>query len=115
MRSLLGIPSSPGNTLALTPLECADPRFRVLSPLECADPKTHRRNPFRMRSSEKRWGGGPASFFARHSFTPSFEGPLATALVMEGIDVDGCDSSGIHQRPPIIFLCYSRRKWRHSF
>jgi len=41
-----------------TPLECAVPRFRALSPLECADPKTPRRNPFRMRSSEKRWGVG---------------------------------------------------------
>ena len=42
----------------LSPLECAVPRFRLLSPLECAVPKTPRRNPFRMRSSKKRWGGG---------------------------------------------------------
>jgi hypothetical protein len=48
-------------------LECAVMENRALSPLECADPKTLRRNPFRMRSSEKRWGGGPAPFFARHS------------------------------------------------
>jgi len=44
--------------ISLSSLECAVPRFRVLSPLECADPKTPRRNPFRMRSSEKRWGVG---------------------------------------------------------
>jgi len=60
-----------------SPLECAVPRFRPLSPLECADPKTHRRNPFRMRSSEKRWGGGGSLFLrsplaTRHS--PLFPG-----------------------------------------
>src|SRR5579864_2516055 len=93
MRSLLGIPSSSGNTLALTPLECAvehpmkdaNPEGasrskdlsanvnalecavtenRALTPLECADTKTPRRNPFRMRSYKKRWGGGPASSLA---------------------------------------------------
>jgi hypothetical protein len=43
------------------PLECAVPRFRALTPLECAVPKTPRRNSFRMRSSEERWGGGVPS------------------------------------------------------
>src|SRR5579864_2326878 len=53
---------------ALTPLECAVPRFRALSPLECADPKMHCRNPFRMRSSEKRWGeGGPLWLWVQRS------------------------------------------------
>ena len=41
----------------LSPLECAVPRSRALSALECAVTKTRSRNPFRMRSSEKRWGG----------------------------------------------------------
>ena len=39
-------------------LECAVPRFRALSALECAVTKTRLRNSFRMRSSEKMWGGG---------------------------------------------------------
>jgi len=52
---------------SLTPLECAvTSKHRVLpgfgrncrriTPLECAVTKTRPRNPFRMRSSEKRWG-----------------------------------------------------------
>ena len=45
----------------LTPLECALPRSRTLSALECAVTKTRRCKSFRMRSSEKRWGGGHAS------------------------------------------------------
>ena len=43
---------------SLTPLKCAVPRFRSLTPLECAVTKRRSRNSFRMRSSEKRWGGG---------------------------------------------------------
>src|SRR5438094_6064369 len=42
---------------SVTPLECAVPRFRALSALECAVTKTRPRKSFRMRSSEKRWGG----------------------------------------------------------
>src|SRR5215472_7174791 len=42
----------------VSPLECAVPRFRLLTPLECAVTKTRVCKSFRMRSSEKRWGGG---------------------------------------------------------
>jgi len=37
----------------LTPLECADPRFRALSPLECPVTKTAPCNPFRMRETRE--------------------------------------------------------------
>src|SRR5215472_1533525 len=43
---------------ALSPLQCAVPQFCALSPLECALTKARSRNPFRMRTYEKRWGGG---------------------------------------------------------
>ncbi len=46
-------PVGRGPSTALTPLECAVPRFSDVSPLECADPKTPRRNPFRMRTYKK--------------------------------------------------------------
>src|SRR5215472_12646399 len=42
---------------SLSPLECAVPRFRLLTPLECAVTKTRSPKSFRMRSSEKKWGG----------------------------------------------------------
>lgn len=38
-------------------LECAVPRTASVTTLECAVPKMASRKSFRMRSSEKRWGG----------------------------------------------------------
>jgi len=52
-----------GSTSA-TPLECADPQFRALTLLECAVAKMPSRKSFRMRRSEKRWGGGPSPPFS---------------------------------------------------
>src|SRR6266849_4454406 len=54
MRTFL---SSSGNTLALTPLECAVPRFPPINPLECAVTKTGLAKFFRMRSYKKCRGG----------------------------------------------------------
>ena len=42
----------------LSPLECAVPRFRAVTPLECAVTKRPACKSFRMRSYEKKWGGG---------------------------------------------------------
>ena len=42
----------------LSPLQCAVTQFCALSPLECAVTKKRSRKSFRMRSYEKRWGGG---------------------------------------------------------
>src|SRR5690242_4639113 len=39
-------------------LECAVRQSRSVTPLKCAVTKTPPRNFFRMRSSEKKWGGG---------------------------------------------------------
>src|SRR5215467_4733297 len=51
----------------VSPLECAVPRFRLLTPLECAVTKTRSPKSFRMRSSEKKWGGGAlSSLFSCH-------------------------------------------------
>src|SRR5713101_9652137 len=44
--------------LHLTPLECADPRKRLLTPLESALPKTKDLKSFRIRTYEKSWGRG---------------------------------------------------------
>src|SRR5215472_5503823 len=55
------------NHQSLSPVESAVPRFPVLTPLECAVTKTRLRNPFRMRSYEKRWGGG--SVLPLHPFS----------------------------------------------
>src|SRR5215831_19291761 len=52
----------------VSPLECAVPRFHALSALECAVTKTCSRNSFRMRSYEKRWGGGGAACFSVQTF-----------------------------------------------
>src|SRR5215469_11155457 len=46
----------------LSSLQCAVPRFRALTLLECAVTKTASRKSFRMRRSEKRWGGGGTHF-----------------------------------------------------
>ena len=46
------------NHLSLSALECAVPQFRALTLLECAVTKTPSSKSFRMRRSEKRWGGG---------------------------------------------------------
>ena len=42
----------------LTPLQCAVTRFPPVSLLECAVTKSGLHKSFRMRSYEKRWGGG---------------------------------------------------------
>ena len=58
-------------------LECAVPQNRVLTPLECALTKTRLRNPFRMRSYEKRWGEGyTLRLFPRPYFLTSLLQPL---------------------------------------
>ncbi len=74
-------------------LECAVPRFRTLSPLECADPKTPPYNPFRMRSSEKRWGGG---------------GPLiGTLLSRNGVTLFALSLFSItYELPNLQLLCF---------
>jgi len=62
------------NHQSLSSLECAVPRFRALTPLECAVTKTRPRKSFRMRSCEKRWGGGvilPFSIFTFPFSRPS--------------------------------------------
>lgn len=57
----------------LTSLECAVPRLRLLTLLECAVAKNRPRNPFRMRSSEKKRGeGGPPYRFSKHQKTRRF-------------------------------------------
>src|SRR5690242_8724970 len=58
-----------GSTPA-TPLECAVPQFRVLTLLECAVEKMPSRKSFRMRRSEKRWGGGPSPQFSACEHPP---------------------------------------------
>src|SRR5215831_13069556 len=54
-------------------LECAVTQNTTLSALECALTKTRQRKSFRMRSYEKRWGGGSLPFFLFHFsiFLPS--------------------------------------------
>ena len=54
-------------------LECAVTQNATLSALECALTKTRQRKSFRMRSYEKRWGGGSLPFFLFHFsiFLPS--------------------------------------------
>ena len=68
---------------ALTSLECAVPRFAVLTPLECAVAKTRPRKSFRMRSYEKRWGGGVHTRFYPVTFSPvpGHEPPLTSYCV----------------------------------
>jgi hypothetical protein len=47
---------SPSNSL--TPLQSADPKNTPVTPAESADPKTKHLKSFRIRTSEKRVGGG---------------------------------------------------------
>src|SRR6266567_8529524 len=51
-------PQSKDPVRVLSPLQCAVTRFPPVSLLECALTKMGSRNSFRMRSYEKKWGGG---------------------------------------------------------
>jgi len=63
----------------LSPLECAVPRFRAVTPLECAVTKTRLRKSFRMRSYEKRRGGGGSPKSAFSVFRFSLGGRISAA------------------------------------
>src|SRR6266478_5358914 len=55
-RPAFHLPLSTANRL--TPVESADPKNGRVTPLQSADPKTKHLKSFRIRRSEKRWGGG---------------------------------------------------------
>jgi len=80
---------------ALSPLECAVPRFHGLSALECAVAKRRPRNSFRMRSSEKRWGGGGSRSLERHS--PEWRHLFAVSLF-----------SITYELPSLQVLCFDK-------
>src|SRR5215471_12804330 len=99
---------SPGTDhVPVTPLECAVPRSRALTPLECAVTKTRPRKSFRMRSSEKKWGGGAPTLAKAKSHCVS---------VLETLDVLVCPR---HFPIPLTFLLQSNlnrffRERRHD-
>src|SRR5579859_508378 len=75
----------------LSSLECAVPRFRALSALKCAVTKTRSRNSFRMRSYEKRWGGG-----SECSLIPN--GPAGAAFVVTALQPPIAQQNRFHAR-----------------
>src|SRR5215472_11155425 len=89
---------------SISPLECAVTRFRLLTPLECAVTKTRSRKSFRMRSSEKRWGG-PSPLRISLGVYPDFVGAPLRYLAIGGVTTHAKIRTSFNPCPQVEKTC----------